>query len=78
MKKFIDNDIFEAELTNEPYFINDLHKGDIGIYTVSQITDWEISSPTYNICPDDVYMLEDLSQSKDTVSIKKNNALFFQ
>lgn len=78
LKKIINDSIFEAELINEPYFIQDLHKGDINIYNTSQITDWEICAPTYKICPDDIYMLDDLLQSKDTVSIKKNNALFFQ
>lgn len=78
LKKLIDDDIFEAELINEPYLIENLHKGDINIYNVSQITDWEVCAPAYKICPDDVYMLDDLSQSRDTVSIKKNNAMFLQ
>lgn len=48
----------KAELTQEPYYIAGLHKGDIGEYPVDMITDWIIYEPKQRITPDDVYLLE--------------------
>lgn len=48
----------KAELTQEPYYIEGLHKGDIGEYPVELITDWIICGPERRITPDDVYLLE--------------------
>ncbi|QIB70581.1 DUF4026 domain-containing protein [Aminipila butyrica] len=47
-----------AKLTQEPYYIADLHKGDTGQYPWELITDWAIYTPERRITPDDVYLLE--------------------
>lgn len=48
----------KAELTQEPYYIEGLHAGDIGEYPIDMITDWIIYEPKRRITPDDVYLLE--------------------
>lgn len=55
--KELDGNIITGELTNEPYYINGLHKGDVGKYNVEQITDWLIFTPKMRISSDEVYML---------------------
>ena len=57
LQRFIDENKIEAKLMNEPYYIKNLHEGDIAVYTISQITDWEIITPEYRIKPDDIYLL---------------------
>ena len=59
----LDEDGFEAQLTQEPYYIEGLHEGHIGRYTFDQITDWIIFAPEYRISPDDVYLMEAFPES---------------
>lgn len=47
-----------AELTQEPYYISNLHKGHVGEYTIDMVTDWVVLMPDHKITPDDVYLLE--------------------
>lgn len=58
MKCFVGPDMFEARLLNEPYYIKQLHKGDINVYMTSEITDWYIRVQDYIITPDNVYLLD--------------------
>lgn len=48
----------KAELTQEPYYISDLHEGHIGEYSIDMITDWVIFRKEQKISPDDVYILD--------------------
>lgn len=48
---------FQAKLTQEPYYIKDLHKGHVGEYGPEDVTDWLIYTPGGRISPDDVYRL---------------------
>lgn len=48
---------FQAKLTQEPYYIRDLHKGYVGEYGPEDVTDWLIYTPGGRISPDDVYRL---------------------
>ena len=48
---------FRATLTQEPYYIEGLHEGDVGVYSVDQVTDWRIFTESGMITPDDAYML---------------------
>ena len=50
-------DTFTAELTQEPYYIKDLHEGAVLTFPYSQITDWIIFTPDGRVTPDDVYLL---------------------
>lgn len=50
-------DTFSAELTQEPYYIKDLHEGAVMTFPYSQITDWIIFTPDGRVTPDDVYLL---------------------
>jgi len=50
-------DTFLAELTQEPYYIKDLHEGALMTFPYSQITDWIIFTPDGRVTPDDVYLL---------------------
>lgn len=52
-----ENDL-TAKLTQEPYYIEDLHEGYTGDYTLDEITDWMIYTPERRITPDDVYLME--------------------
>ncbi len=47
-----------AKLTQEPYYINDLHEGAVNEYPIDCITDWIIFTPDYRVTPDDVYLLD--------------------
>ena len=47
-----------VRLTQEPYYIKDLHEGDEGKYPVSDMTDWIIYTPDGIITPDDVYIMD--------------------
>lgn len=51
-------DSFIAELTQDPYYISDMKKGDIGRYRLKNITDWLIIMPECRVSPDDVYLLD--------------------
>lgn len=48
----------KAELTQEPFYIHDLHQGHVGEYSIDMITDWTIYLPNGSVTPDDVYLLE--------------------
>lgn len=52
-----DGDKFKAKLTQEPYYIDALHAGYIGEYTVNDITDWLICTPSFNVSPETAYLL---------------------
>lgn len=52
-----ERDTFEAELTQEPYYVKDLHEGAVMTFPYSQITDWIIFTPDGRVTPDDVYLL---------------------
>lgn len=54
-----EGDKFRAVLTQEPYYIDDLHEGFEGLYSVDDVTDWIIVTPDSGITPDDVYILID-------------------
>ncbi|MBP3413861.1 MAG: DUF4026 domain-containing protein [Clostridia bacterium] len=49
---------FIAKLSQEPYYIKNMHEGDIGTYTADQITDWCIYKSGTKITPDTAYLLE--------------------
>lgn len=46
-----------CKLTQEPYYIHNIHIGDICTYNIDCITDWLIFTPTNVLSPDDVYLL---------------------
>ncbi len=48
----------KAELTQEPYYISNLHEGHIGDYSIDMITDWVIYHNGRGVTPDDVYILD--------------------
>lgn len=49
-------DRFRAKLTQEPYYIRDLHEGFVGEFGPEDVTDWLIYTPERRISPDDVYL----------------------
>lgn len=48
---------FRAKLTQEPYYIKDMHEGFVGEYGPEDVTDWLIYTPNGRLSPDDVYRL---------------------
>ena len=50
-------DTFTAELTQEPYYVKDLHEGAVMTFPYGQITDWIVFTPEGRVTPDDVYLL---------------------
>ena len=52
-------DKFKAKLTQEPYNVPTMHTGDIGEYTVEDVTDWLIYTPKFSINPGNSYLLMD-------------------
>lgn len=54
---FTSKEMFEAELTQDPYYVKGMKKGSIGKYSVSDITDWIIFANKRRYSPDDVYMM---------------------
>ena len=54
----INDRTLRAELTQEPYYIEGIHKGYVGEYTLDMVTDWIILTPEQRITPDDVYLIE--------------------
>lgn len=54
-----EGDRFKARLTQEPYYIDDMHIGDEKWYTVENVTDWIIYRENYSITPSNVYRLEE-------------------
>ena len=57
--KEVREDGIVATLTNEPYYISGLKKGDTALYPYEDITDWIIYTPEGRITPDDVYLLNE-------------------
>lgn len=55
--KKLNEDTFTAELTQEPYYVKDLHEKAVMTFPYSQITDWIILTPEGKVTPDDVYLL---------------------
>lgn len=49
---------FKARLIQEPYYIPDIHEGDEGLYSVSDVTDWNIYIDNKAITPETVYCLD--------------------
>ena len=56
--KKINEDSIEAELTNDPYYVSSIKKGDVATYPIDMITDWILFTKDYRITPDDVYLLD--------------------
>ena len=53
-----DDESFTAKLTQEPYDVPDMHEGDIGTYTVDDITDWIVYTPNGQITPETAYLIK--------------------
>lgn len=49
---------FKAELTQEPYYFKDMHKGDIKWFQVSDITDWIVYTKEFAVTPDVAFLLD--------------------
>lgn len=52
-----EGDAFQARLLQEPYGVSYMHEGDVGIYTVNNVTDWCIYTPDFVVSPDKAYLL---------------------
>lgn len=50
---------FKCKLTQEPYNVKDMHVGDEEWFSVENVTDWTIYTPSMTITPDSVYLLDD-------------------
>ncbi len=50
---------FTARLTQEAYWVDDIHEGDIREFTVDDVTDWRIYTDEFVLSPDTVYVLFD-------------------
>ncbi len=48
----------KGKLTQEPYYVKDIHEGSEGFYSFGEITDWLIYTKERRITPDDVYLLD--------------------
>ncbi len=53
----IENNQIKGKLLNQPYWISNLHEGDLGIYPLEVLTDWIIYSPDNTYTPDSAYLL---------------------
>lgn len=49
---------FKAKLTQEPYFVDDIHEGDEKWYTLDDLTDWTIYTENMAVSPDVAYLLD--------------------
>lgn len=56
LKEF-DGDRFKAQLTQEPYNVSNIHKGDEKWFTLEDVTDWIIFTHKFEIKPQNVYLL---------------------
>lgn len=54
----VKSDSLVGELTQEPYYVNNLKPGDVREYSFDDITDWIIFTKDERITPDDVYLIE--------------------
>lgn len=52
-----DGDKFKAKLTQEPYNVEGIQKGDENWYTVEDVTDWLIYTPNFTVNPGNAYLL---------------------
>ncbi len=50
-------DLYICELTQEPYYVKGIKKGDIGNYQIEDITDWIIFKDQKRFTPDDAYLI---------------------
>lgn len=57
LKSATDRDV-TCELTQEPYYVKEMHVGSIGTYTFDRITDWLIYTKERRLSADDVYLME--------------------
>lgn len=48
----------KARLTQEPYYLDDIHEGYEAWYTVEDITDWVVYTKDYSVNPDTAYLLD--------------------
>ena len=55
--KDVKDDKIVAVLTQEPYYVSNIRKGDTGTYPLSDITDWLVYTDERSIGPDDAYLL---------------------
>lgn len=54
---FSNNELFEAVLTQEPYYVKGMRPGSTAKFELKDITDWIIISGDRRYTPDDVYMM---------------------
>ena len=52
-----EGDDFIGELTQDPFYVDYIKKGDKGKYSVNDITDWIIYTPEYNVRPETAYLM---------------------
>ncbi len=52
----VSGDRFRAKLTQEPYYIKDIHEGYTAQFGPEDVTDWLIYTPERRLSPDDVYL----------------------
>ncbi len=55
--EILDGEI-KGKLTQEPYYVKNMHEGSEGVYSFTEITDWMIYTKERRITPDDVYLLD--------------------
>lgn len=55
----MNDDTMKLKLTQEPYYVKDLHQDDIVERKIDDIVDWLIYAQDKRLTPDDVYMLLD-------------------
>lgn len=53
----VEDGAVRCRLTQEPYFVKNMHEGSEGTYTFDRITDWLIFTKERRITPDDVYIM---------------------
>ena len=51
-------DKFKAKLLQEPYDVKDIHEGDERNFTVEDVTDWIIYTPSFSVTPGSAYLLK--------------------
>ena len=55
----IGDNYIKAELTQEPYYIDNLHTGDVREFKFEQLTDWLACYRNMRITPNNVYLIDD-------------------
>lgn len=56
------NDTVTCRLTQEPYYVKNMHEGSVGTYTFEQITDWMIFTKERRLTADDVYLMGEVEE----------------